>query len=275
LELSETIEVKVVDKDDNFSTVDSYFFAYFQDLPGALDQIRDAVRSYRSVTDEPIHTKLIDTTVARSALPSTIASFEHAGVDQTPRSSSIFRFPSLWRPFYEAVPSRPVAADPGDTTEDFTHISRRKSTFIPFTTSPDATSVNLPSDIRDVTMPQETSQSSTATPANIDHTYPPTTPPVDNSTGYLAWGRPSWLKIPSRRPVSLPLPGVGAEHHSTSGSGITDVLTSALSSAGNKLAPDLGFSVLDVPASQLDQDVQDKFRAAFAFDDKEHLMGCE
>lgn len=39
--------------------------------------------------------------------------------------------------------------------------------------------------------------------------------------------------------------------------------------------PDLGFSVLDSPEGQVEQEVQDKFRQAFAFDENEKVLGCE
>lgn len=46
MDFSETVEVKVVDR-DNF-TMDSYFFAYFQNLPEALAQIREVVKTYKT-----------------------------------------------------------------------------------------------------------------------------------------------------------------------------------------------------------------------------------
>ena len=39
--------------------------------------------------------------------------------------------------------------------------------------------------------------------------------------------------------------------------------------------PDLGFSSLDTPAGQVEQEVQDKFRQAFAFDENEKVLGCK
>ena len=66
LDFSETIEVKVVEKSENFSTVDSYFFAYFQELDAALEQIRDAVRTYRSSSESLPEATVIDTTGAKS-----------------------------------------------------------------------------------------------------------------------------------------------------------------------------------------------------------------
>lgn len=263
--------MKVVDKADNFATVDSYFFAYFQDLSGALDQIRDAVRSYRTTADHS-DGHLIDTTSARPGLTN-----DRLGPDQTPRASSGgFRFPSLWRPFSDAGQSRapPIPEAVADVTEEFTHITRRKTSFVPLTSSPETGS---PRQLSSSELSDSTPQDSTILHVSTDssHTYPPTTS-SDHSAGHAPqWGRPSWLKIPSRRAFSAVSPSSSTDHQTTPSSGITDVLTSALSSAGSRLMPDLGFSVLDLPDSKIDPDVQEKFRTAFAFDDKEMLLGCE
>lgn len=266
--------MKVVDKADNFATVDSYFFAYFQDLSGALDQIRDAARSYRATTEQSLDVHVIDTTVARPGL-----SNDRSGADQTPRPSSGFRFPSLWRPFSEATHSRtvPVPEVVAETPEEFTHITRRKTTFVPMTSSPETASPRQlsSSELSDSTPPQHSVTLPTPTSSDLHHTYPPTTS-LDGSASHLPqWGRPSWLKIPSRRTFSMASSSSGADIQSTPVSGITEALTSALTSAGSRLIPDLGFSILDLPTSQIDSETQDKFRAAFAFDDKEILLGCE
>ncbi|KAG8901744.1 Sterol 3-beta-glucosyltransferase [Tulasnella sp. 408] len=46
MDFSDTIEVKVVDKDDNYA-IDSYFFAYFHNLPAALIQIKEVIQAYK------------------------------------------------------------------------------------------------------------------------------------------------------------------------------------------------------------------------------------
>ncbi|KAG9094230.1 Sterol 3-beta-glucosyltransferase, partial [Ceratobasidium sp. UAMH 11750] len=46
MDFSETIEVKVIDKEEHF-TLDSYFFAYFRDLPAALAQIKEVLKQYQ------------------------------------------------------------------------------------------------------------------------------------------------------------------------------------------------------------------------------------
>ena len=68
MDFSETIEVKVVDREDGYS-VDSYFFAYFHNISLALDQIRDAVRAYLNVHPRSAHNTDVvhDTTVQKSS----------------------------------------------------------------------------------------------------------------------------------------------------------------------------------------------------------------
>jgi hypothetical protein len=56
----------MADKSENFSTVDSYFFAYPQDLQAALEQIKDTVRTYRPPSEGLPEATVIDTTGAKS-----------------------------------------------------------------------------------------------------------------------------------------------------------------------------------------------------------------
>lgn len=288
LDFSETIEVKVVDKSENFSVVDSYFFAYFQELEAALEQIRDAVRTYRSPSEGLPEATVIDTTGAKA-----IAAFPPTSQvqDETPRLGLTgFRLSSLWRPWSDnASPNKPtVPTLEVDTTEDFTHVSKRRSSFIPLTSSPERLSPALlpGKGSGDYLSNDDSSQQPTpTTTTSSNHTYPPSNFVDTSSSGssLSSWGRPSWLRIPSRRPFSVHSGNstVVAEHPppnpitSSSSGGIADALTSALSSAGSKLMPDLGFSVLDSPEGHVEQEVQDKFRQAFAFDENERVLGCK
>lgn len=288
LEFSETIEVKVVDKNENFSTVDSYFFAYFQELDAALEQIRDTVRTYRSSSESLPEAAVIDTTGAKA-----IAAFPPTSQaqDDTPRPASIgFRLSSLWRPFSEtSSPGRPTAPTlEVDTGDDFTHVTKRKTSFIPITTSPESMTPALsPGRVSSgyFASGDYSEQPTPIATTNSEHTYPPSTSVDSSSSGsnLSSWGRPSWLRIPSRRPFSIQSGNstAVAEHPppnpvtSLSSGGIADVFTSALSSAGSKLMPDLGFSILDMPDGQVEQEVQDKFRQAFAFDENEKVLGCK
>ena len=291
LEFSEAIEVKVVDKGENFSIVDSYFFAYFQELEAALEQIRDAVRTYRSSSEGLPEATVIDTTGAK-----VIAAFPPTSQpqDETPRLGLTgFRLSSLWRPWSDTThPNKPTAPTlEVDTTDDFTHVSKRRSSFIPFTYSPERLTSVLPLGLpskESGDFPADDDSSQQPTPiaeTNSDHTYPPSTSvdPSSSGSSLSSWGRPSWLRIPSRRPFSIHSGNstTVAEHlpsnpvTSLTSGGIADALTSALSNAGSKLMPDLGFSVLDTPEGHVEQEVQDKFRQAFAFDENEKVLGCK
>ncbi|KAI5827594.1 glycosyltransferase family 1 protein [Schizophyllum commune Tattone D] len=265
MDFSETIEVKVVDKDDSYS-VDSYFFAYFHDLPAALDQIRDAVRVYRSLPEPPSPYSVMDTTagtrtpVAPQAMDRAVSA---PASDTASRTLSAFRLPSLFR----TVPSTPEKANfsSSDVTdnEEFTHISRRPNSFVPITASPkQMTSSELPS------------EAATPTQSTIEHTYPPSTSSSSTqpdsslhsaTSGGSGWtvGVPSWLK---GRPRLLGggIPRVKEMY--------TPPTTTPSAGSGSSMG-DMAFSVLETPEATLDVETTEKFRAAFAYDEKEMLLG--
>ncbi|KAJ7693646.1 hypothetical protein B0H17DRAFT_1278469 [Mycena rosella] len=154
MDFSETIEVKVFDKEEHFS-VDSYFFAYFHDLPSALDQIRDAVRAHRVQPERASPQMLMDTTVPRAppaALP-----------DRRPDISAFLR------PFQDTISlNRPRVH----------HISRRpnSSSFVPVTSAPAVLTESPPAQ----------DDSSTLTPTNG--------PRAHGSGSAWSVGVPSWLR---------------------------------------------------------------------------------
>jgi sterol 3beta-glucosyltransferase len=280
MDFSETIEVKVFDKGEHLS-VDSYFFAYFHDLPGALDQIRDAVRAHRALPERGLPHLVLDTTVSRPM---------HNIVDRTQsmptpnshsKSASGFSLTSFLRPFQETISlGRPSAGSlpeslPG--AEEFTHISRRpNSSFMPITVSPIADPHHVQED---------SSKSLTPTPSSIDHTYPPSTsissydpdhPSLtrESSSAGSVWsvGVPSWLKG-SRRVFS----GLeSATSMPVSPPGVREVYSSTTSTPSNRLSGmgDMAFSVLETPDMIVDAEMTEKFRNAFAYDEKETLLGC-
>jgi len=265
MDFSETIEVKVVDKEDNLA-VDSYFFAYFHDLPGALDQIRDAVRNYRSQNSLPEARTppLLDTTVPRVPLSPdrTNTSLEPI----SPRASSGFRLASLFRPFSDssspARASAPAITEPNN--DDYTHILHKpdSSSFIPISSSPKPIESAIP---RPAAEPIQTTVQSTQSLPPPEHT---------DSGSSWAVGVPSWFKSPRRvfggSTGTTDSAGYGSTH-------IKEVYSSAVSSPGpisrSSGLGDLAFSVLDTPNMLPDQETADKFRAAFAYDEKETLLG--
>ncbi|KAI0932598.1 hypothetical protein AcW2_001180 [Taiwanofungus camphoratus] len=304
MDFSETIEVKIIDKNDQFA-VDSYFFAYFNDLSAALEQIRDAVRAYRLSPEGAVSPAVIDTTVSRPPPPLQQTSERTQSLpslSQLPKSPSVFRFSSLLRPLQETLPiSRSAGTLDHDPSEDFTHISKRgSSSFVPITLPPRPT---LSSDAVGPCSPGEhsegTSASQTPTTSTTSHTYPPLVlPPLSTSefgahpareSSISSWsvGVPSWLRMPSMPSMSSRKVFGGAfsssrpEHTvtlpGTSGEGVSEVISSNIP-PGTRLPgggpSDFGFfSVLETPETILDSETIDKFHTTFAFDDKENLLG--
>ncbi|KZT74902.1 glycosyltransferase family 1 protein [Daedalea quercina L-15889] len=289
IDFSETIEVKVMDK-DHPSATDSYFFAYFRDLPAALEQIRDVVRASRGITVGS-HS-VIDTTVTALRTQSTPIT------DHLPKSPSGFRIPSLLRPLQESlprvrstVPAGRATSSEREDSEDYTHVAKRgSSTFMTVTTSP--TSSVSPED--GGSPPPEGRSSSPPNPAL--HTYPPspssspTTEIITSSSkdsGLWTVGVPSWLRmpampsIPSRRALTNVLGGIrSGEPRGVSESGSVSEVVSSNTGPGSRMSAsssgpnDFGyFSILETPAATLDDDSVEKFRTSFAFDEKETLLG--
>ncbi|KAJ7356944.1 glycosyltransferase family 1 protein [Mycena albidolilacea] len=281
MDFSETIEVKVFDKEEHFS-VDSYFFAYFHDLASALDQIRDAVRAHRLQPERSSPQMLMDTTAPRkepSVLDRTqsLPNPEHGG-----KVPSSFSISSFLRPFQETKSlSRPNAStlSPTPESEDFTHISRRpNSSFVPVTSSPKGL---------DDPAVQDAGSPNSLTPT-AEHTYPPSPsvyrvdpdhPLISESSG-SAWsvGVPSWLRGPRRVfGGSSDASTATVSPLSSSNSRVREVYSSTLAAAapGSRASGfgDLAFSVLETPDTAVDPEMTEKFRTVFAYDEKETLLG--
>ncbi|KAJ6574687.1 glycosyltransferase family 1 protein [Mycena capillaripes] len=265
MDFSETIEVKVFDKEEHFS-VDSYFFAYFHDLASALDQIRDAVRAHRLQPERSSPQMLMDTTVSRPppGLPDRVQSLPNP---EHPKASS-FSISSFLRPFQTSA----TTLSPTPESEAFTHISRRpnSSSFVPVTTSPI-------SDSQDITP-------NSLTPTAPEHTYPPSPsvyrndpdhPLIRESSG-SAWsvGVPSWLRG-TRRVFGGSSDSASASSSplASSNSRVREVYSSTLAPSRGSGLGDLAFSVLQSPDVQIDPEMTEKFRTVFAYDEKETLLG--
>lgn len=285
MDFSETIEVKVLDKEELLS-VDSYFFAYFHDLPEALDKIRDAVRAHRALqplANPQINPQIVlDTTLTRPALAAVAPPMDRAqslaSAEASSRPTSGFRLTSFLRPFGDRSNSSPVV-ESTPQVEDFTHIQKRSS-FIPFTTSPKHQDTQLPSTEPGPSL--ETSCSSiTPTPSTIEHTYPPSTPTSENPTATSSWnvGVPAWLKGSSRRVLGGSATQATPLASTTSAGGVSEVYSSTTMSSSTShsggASSEMGYSVLETPETSVDHEMTEKFRIAFAFGDKEVLLGCE
>lgn len=286
IDFSETIEVKVFDRDHY--TADSYFFAYFQDLPVALEHIRDAVRSHRSSARSPL--ALLDTTSTRPPQLSATQGIDRTKSLPTPdtRFGSSFRLSSLLRPFHDSLPtslgrinSIPGAHESTETSDEYTHIIKRSgSSLVPITSSPD--SISSPDSSKALHVISKAFTIATST----EHTYPPSTSVSDLASSPSAksippsvpWnvGVPSWLKVPRSR-LGTSTSNASSLSASPSGGAIREVYSvpsNAESAARQSLgSTDLGYSVLETPEAAVDPEASDKFRVAFAFDEKETLLG--
>lgn len=286
MDFSETIEVKVIDKDDSLA-VDAYFFAYFHNLSDALDQIRDVVRTYRSQNflSERSAPAVVDTTAPRSsASTGPVTSL----VDlNSQKATSGFRLSSLFRPFSDtSLLGRPSVSPAADLNgDDYTHIQRKDdASFIPRTSSPkSATLISFPRQGTDSTTSSRQTTQSLPVP---DYTYPPSTSSSTiypnasslNRDGIGSWGLgvPAWLKSP-RKPFSgTP---VTPESQTILDSNPVKEVYSSASSPGpmpvsRSSGGDLAFSVLETPDMAAEPEIIEKFRTAFAYDAKETLLGC-
>ncbi|EEB92571.1 hypothetical protein MPER_08897, partial [Moniliophthora perniciosa FA553] len=200
-------------------------------------------------------------------------------------SSSLFRITSLLRPFSEPRSSSTVATSGfvAGGAEEFTHISRRpdSSSFVPVTTSSSPTPPKGD--------PQNRTQPSaydilTPTPSNVgvDHTYPPST---SASTAGLESPpslphRPStitWLKASKPRVLSFGSNTSEAIQVAPPGGKVREMYSSTSGSTGTGSrwsgVGDLAYSVLENPGNPVDDDTVERFRAAFAYDEKETLLG--
>ncbi|KAI0757283.1 hypothetical protein C8Q80DRAFT_1265234 [Daedaleopsis nitida] len=299
MDFSETIEIKVQDKSMDLA-LDSYFFAYFQDLPNALEQIRDAVRTYRAIPLSPCSPMVVDTTSARSARPSSPPVHPEHG----PKTTSSFRLTSFLKPLQDTLPLGRSSSAPvdSDANEEFTHIVKRPdSSFVPIATSVETDSPSEGEPLRRRGALPSSASSLTAAPslASSHHTYPPSTSAssadirssASRDSAGSGWSvgipsMPSWLRVPSRS-TFFGTPSLhvrpALEHAATTPAlhslpVVTEVLSSHASSSSRPTTSgssgDFGFySVLETPETTVDHETLDKFRQAFAFDDKENILG--
>ncbi|KAI0050659.1 glycosyltransferase family 1 protein, partial [Auriscalpium vulgare] len=297
MDFSETIEVKVIDGNDDLA-VDSYFFAYFHDITTALDQIRDGVstaRRFPQSSQPPSPEYLIDTTLSRPAGTPRPGAPNHTQSvpDVQSKPTTPFRLSSLLRPFQDSTPSRTASAPAHlDDSEEFTHVQKRDgASFVPVTQAMARSGSGIA--IPPISESPETvimsPSSITPTPSTADHTYPPSTSPSEHPAAAAPareaapppsnWVPvPSWLKMPRR------VSGVFSSSSESSGNinqvvtppadgkGVTEIYSSTDGSRSSH-APELGYSVLETPDTSLDADIIDKFHNAFAYDEREKLLG--
>ncbi|KAI6136871.1 glycosyltransferase family 1 protein [Pisolithus sp. B1] len=285
IDFSETIEVKVMDK---VESSDSYFFAYFHDIQAALDHIRDAVRTHRALA--PVSPQaVLDTTVKPSAGVAPGIDRARSLPTSDTKGATPFRLSLFLRPFHDSLPL-PIgrmhsSPEPPNGAEEYMHVSKR-DTFIPITTSPQSYSgIELAS--------PATFNSAPSIPANNptlvrDHTYPPTTPSIESSTSSptrilpsgVSWnmGVPSWLRG-ARKTAGSSVSATGVDSTPTASQslgGVREIYSTPWQSSSDQplgAATELGYSVLETAEAVVDSETTEKFRAAFAFDDREILLG--
>lgn len=277
MDFSETIEVKVIDKEEHF-TLDSYFFAYFRDLPAALTQIKDVLAQYQS-TAPLFEAQVTDTTQHQRVSGS--PPFTH--IDRTSSapsnlthqadSSSGFRISSL-------LNLRPFSTSSGITTDEPAKGRPSESSTASVSRSADAT-----------LMQREPGSADTITPGTSSilsdvsvHTYPPSPstilpPSTSNRTSVSsAWSVPGYNWLRGKRLFSPSTTNV--EWGSRSGEGNVSEIVSSPNPDQSELSVstdggNLGFSILEASedGKAADAGMQEKFRATFALDEKEALLG--
>ncbi|KAF8592020.1 glycosyltransferase family 1 protein [Ramaria rubella] len=283
MDFSETLEVKVIDKGSGYS-VDSYFFAYFQDLTQALEQIRELVRSYKHSPTDTKSPEVKDTTSLR------VANVEHS-VDNTGSSMSAskgsnFKFTSLFKPFSTNDGIEPIIQT--DSRDRPTHTSLSSCPPHDDSSSSVSTLPGRPVPLPLVPVDSEpcgkVSSQTKSMPEGIkllpthtrnassDHTYPPSPSPgpfpFKEHQGSWNVSVPSWLRAPGRRVFS------SINVLQTSPSSATDRVKEMYSSGPTDSGDtNMGFSIIDAKEAAADPDIVAKFRTSFALDDKEALLG--
>ncbi|CAE6515254.1 unnamed protein product [Rhizoctonia solani] len=266
MDFSETIEVKVIDKEENYA-LDSYFFAYFRDLPAALAQIQEVLSEYQA-NAPPGEAHLTDTTqIHRSPQQQHLDRTTSAPASSHPNDSSSggFRISSLLnlRPFSTTTGSE--EAHKGSST--ITSQSNQVTFHDPASPESEALGAN-----------------SVLSEASV-HTYPPSpsnqvpSSAHSNRTSISSnWSVPGYNWLRGKRLFSTPS-NIEWGSRSTEGN-VSEVISSprleqselSISSDGNNL----GFSILEAAedGKVADAGLEEKFRSTFALDEKEALLGC-
>ncbi|EIN13395.1 UDP-Glycosyltransferase/glycogen phosphorylase [Punctularia strigosozonata HHB-11173 SS5] len=300
MDWTETVEVKVL---EGGVAMDSYFFAYFKDIDGALEQMRDVVRTYRPAVEGGSGSgtaQIMDTTVPRAPASSPQDAPPRPSLDRagelspsastsSSRMSAAFRLSSLWKPISDSLPlvRSPVSAgaslepQAGERPDEFMHI-KKGSSFVPRTAAPRSMTTDPGVHARAHAhavpgmMGERSVSEGAAGLARSEHTYPPGTLAVEAEPAPSpTWsvGVPSWLRVPGRRAPTSP---ASAAVVAGSVAGVKEVYATSggrhrsTGSAGS--GAELGYSVLD-PGAGVDPEMRDKFRTYFAFDEKETLLG--
>jgi sterol 3beta-glucosyltransferase len=285
MDFSETLEVKVIDKVSSYS-VDSYFFAYFQDLSLALEQIRDLVRSYKQSPTQVTSVEVKDTTAVR--VPGAVVPSHATDKPSAESKGSNFKITSLFKPF---TSNEPVADHAGPTTspdsrqsytdgdaastppqdESSSSVSTLHGRPLPFPTLP-----SHPGPSGRTFPPTQPKSATTQTSSCSDHTYPPphSPGPAPLSEQHGSWNVsvPSWLRAPGRRVFNSI--NILQTSSSTTSDRVQEVYSpGSMNASGDN--SNMGFSIIEAREAAADPEVVAKFRSSFALDEKEALLGCK
>lgn len=261
MDFSDTIEVKVVDNQDN-CTVDSYFFAYFHNLPDVLEQIRDLLTASR-LEPHNIKPKILKDTTSRHTVPH-FQSHEVSKNSSTSDPTAVrsgFRFPSLLK----SLASR----------------DGRESSLNAAVTS-DSLNGKLANRASQEVASPDSFHSSSLSSSSYVHSYPPSpSPPLLDSLQMAesqanSWSVsvPTWLKGSSLKIFT----GSTARTTTDTKGGVSEVYTQHFPDTSEHRADDHEFDLVEPALSTkhgIDLQTEDKFRRTFAVDDKEELLGCK
>ena len=290
MDFSETLEVKVIDKGSSYS-VDSYFFAYFQDLTLALEQIRDLIRSYKQSPTQVASVEVKDTTAGRIAGSTGVGYLVDKPLTTAESKGSNFKIASLFKTFAASD----TAADHTDpsTSPDSRHSSSHADTS--YNPSQDESTSSVSTLHGRPSHPESSSRNtlsgqpksapegfkpshrhSTSDNSCSEHTYPPPPspgpPPLGEQHGSWTVSMPSWLRGPGRRVFN------SINILQTSSSITSDRVQEVYSPGPMDASGDnsnMGFSIIEAREAAADPEVVTKFRVSFALDDRETLFGCK
>ncbi|KAG8714883.1 Sterol 3-beta-glucosyltransferase [Ceratobasidium sp. 423] len=268
MDFSETIEVKVIDKEENYA-LDSYFFAYFRDLPAALAQIQEVLAEYQA-NAPPGEAHLTDTTqIHRSPQQQHLDRTTSAPASSHPNDSSSggFRISSLLnlRPFSTTTGSE----EPHKGSSAVTFQSNEGTLVQHDPASPESAALGANSVLSEASA----------------HTYPPSpsnqaAPSTHSNRTSISsnWSVPGYSWLRGKRLFGAPST-IEWGSRSTEGN-VSEVISSPRLEqselSGSSDGNNLGFSILEAAedGKAADAGLEEKFRSTFALDEKEALLGC-
>jgi sterol 3beta-glucosyltransferase len=268
MDFSDTLEVKVVDNQDN-CLIESYFFAYFNSMDDVLKQINEAISVSHldpATTRPPI---LKDTTHRRpDTLPQIHEETSKISTNSMPEpvNKSGFRFPSILRSL-------------GSKDDHIDHSAGVLSLGGSSVQTSEPQQINTHSgEISNNVILADSAASSSI--SSFDHTYPPSPSPPgseivhpsDSQNSSWSVSVPSWLKGSSLKIFT----GASSRTMTETAGGVSETYTQRFVATPEELEEDHEFDIVESNLSSkhgIDLQVEEKFRRTFAVDDKEELLG--